>query len=341
MIKKKNHGFRYLINTVAILIIFAMFSLYTTFGSNYWSKQFIVVCIYIILAASLNLTSGFLGQLPLGHAGFMAVGAYASAIVSKTVVFASPNLGFGIALLTGGVFAALFGVLVGLPALRLRGDYLAIITLGFGEIIKNILNNLSITGGAKGLTSIPRSTTFTWAFACVVITLFVIHTLIQSSHGRAIKAIRENEIAASSCGINVTYYKTMAFTVAAFFAGIGGGLYAHYLGSLYPVQMGFNKSIEILVMVVLGGMGSLAGSVISATALTILPELLRGFDQYRMIIYSLVLVIVMIFKPSGLLGRYSFSLLDFIKDFPKNISKLYASFVAFFKRRFGKGGAKS
>ncbi len=316
---------RYLINMAAIVGLY--FLLTVIIGdSNFYANQLTSCCIAVILAVSLNLTSGFLGQLPLGHAGFMAVGAYASAILMKSGIFGASGFGFAAALLCGGLLSAIIGIIVGMPALRLRGDYLAIITLGFGEIIRNIIINLEITGGAKGLKAIPRVTTFTWAFACAVITIFVIHTLINSSHGRAIISIRENEIAAASCGVNTTYYKTMAFTVAAFFAGIGGGLFAHNIGNLFPGGMGFNKSIEILVMVVLGGMGSIAGSVIAATVLTVLPSMLQSFAQYNMVIYSLLLVIVMIFKPSGLLGNYQFSLVDFVAGIPAFFQRLGSRF---------------
>jgi branched-chain amino acid transport system permease protein len=210
--------------------------------------------------------------------------------------------------------AAVFGFIIGIPALRLRGDYLAIITLGFGEIIRVILLNVdsvlgfNFTYGAASLKNIPKTTTFLGTFICVFIVCYVIHTTMKSRHGRAVLSIRENEIAAESCGINTTYYKTMAFVMSAFFAGVAGSLYAGYLGILNPANFGFMKSIEILVMVVLGGMGSMIGSVISATVLTALPELLRAFDEYRMVAYSLLLIIVMIFKPTGLMGTYDFSL---------------------------------
>lgn len=302
--------FRYLLNAVMIAALFVLITYLTNTGilGAYQSKLLIPVCYNIILAVSLNLTTGFLGQLPLGHAGFMAVGAYASAIFTKSLDLGNSNLEFGLALLLGGVVAALFGIIIGLPALRLRGDYLAIITLGFGEIIRVIILNLNITGGAMGLKSVPKYTNFAWVYFCMVLSLFIIAVLIKSRHGRAIISIRENEIAAEACGINTTYYKTMAFTVAAFFAGVAGGLYAHYIGILNAGNFGFMKSVEILVMVVLGGMGSIIGSVIAATGLTLLPELLRAFSDYRMIVYSLLLVVVMIFKPSGLMGTYDFSL---------------------------------
>ena len=210
--------------------------------------------------------------------------------------------------------AGLFGVLIGIPALRLTGDYLAILTLGFGEIIRITLNNIDdVLGfklfyGAKGLKNIPKYSNFANVFICVVITCFAIHAMMKSRHGRAVLAIRDNEIAAESCGIQTTYYKVMAFAFSAAFAGLAGGLYACYLGVLDPSTFGFMKSIEILVMVVLGGMGSMLGSILSATVLTILPEATRSFESYRMVVYSLVLILMMIFRPGGLLGSYDFSM---------------------------------
>ena len=280
---------------------------------TYYAKVITLIGINIILAVSLNIATGYLGQLPLGHAGFMAVGAYASAIfLTRTAIPEGIAYPFGI--LIGGIVAAIFGIIIGLPALRLKGDYLAIITLGFGEIIRVVLLNIDsvlgfkLTYGAASLKNIPKCTTFFSTFLCVGIVCFVIHTMMKSRHGRAILSVRENEIAAESCGINLTYYKTLGFTVSAFFAGLAGALYASYLGILNPSGFGFMKSIEILVMVVLGGMGSMLGSVVSATVLTAVPEILRAFSDYRMIAYSLLLIIVMIFKPSGLFGQYDFSL---------------------------------
>jgi branched-chain amino acid transport system permease protein len=273
-----------------------------------------LIGINIILAVSLNLATGYLGQLPLGHAGFMAVGAYSSAIVIKAAAELPVYISMPLGLIVGGIVAAIFGFIIGIPALRLKGDYLAIITLGFGEIIRVVLTNIdsvigqNLTYGAASLKSIPKTTTFVNAFICVGLVCYIIHTTMKSRHGRAVLSIRENEIAAESCGINTTYYKTMAFVMSAFFAGIAGSLYAGYVGILNPSNFGFMKSIEILVMVVLGGMGSMIGSVISATVLTALPEFLRAFDEYRMVAYSLLLVIVMIFKPTGLMGTYDFSL---------------------------------
>jgi branched-chain amino acid transport system permease protein len=222
------------------------------------------------------------------------------------------NVELPAALAVGFLAAAICGIVIGLPALRLKGDYLAIITLGFGEIIRVIILNLKFTGGAFGLKGIGRQTTVTWVYISVLVTLYVISALIKSRHGRAILSIREDEIAAEASGIPTTHYKVLAFTVSAGFAGVAGGLYAHHLSILDPSTFGFMRSVEILVIVVLGGLGSIFGSVISAAVLTVLPELLREFAQYRMVIYSLLLVTVMIFKPSGLCGRYEFSLGDSI-----------------------------
>ena len=291
------------------------------------------VGIYIIVAVSLNVATGYLGQLPLGHAGFMSIGGYSCSILIMRLM---PVLGVGMrdfviatpaacalfvgGVLFGGIMAAVAGVAIGVPALRLKGDYLAIITLGFAEIIRVVMLNIDgvvgfeLTGGAKGLTGIPSYTSFMNTFVVVAISLFLIHTMMKSRHGRAILAIRDNEIAAEASGVNVTYYKTLAFVSSAFFAGVGGALYAGCIGVMEPAKFGFMKSIEILVMVVLGGMGSMLGSTISATVLTILPEALRAFADYRMVAYAIVLVLVMIFRPQGLLGAYDFSLSRWIEN---------------------------
>ncbi|MDD2994324.1 MAG: branched-chain amino acid ABC transporter permease [Pygmaiobacter sp.] len=312
---------RYLINTVLIVLFVLASTLFVNSDavSGYFTKILMVIGINIILAISLNIATGYLGQLPLGHAGFMAVGAYTGGIFLKAVDAAKATGGtyylyIAAALVLSGIVAGIFGILIGVPALRLKGDYLAIITLGFGEIIRVVLTNIDsvlgfdLTYGASGLKRIPKITTFFNVMLCVVLSCVVIHMVMKSRHGRAILSIRENEIAAESCGIRTTYYKVMAFTMSAFFAGVAGCLYAGYLGSLQPSSFGFMKSIEILVMVVLGGMGSMLGSILSATVLTALPEALRAFSDYRMVVYSLVLVLMMIFKPTGLLGQYDFSL---------------------------------
>ena len=305
---------RYLMNAVLVVLLFLALSYMTgTMLSTYQNKVLMTVGINIILAVSLNVATGYLGQLPLGHAGFMAVGAYTCALFTKYCPLPGP-VSFVLGLVLACVMAGLFGVLIGIPALRLTGDYLAILTLGFGEIIRITLNNIDdVLGfklfyGAKGLKNIPKYSNFTNVFLCVVITCFLIHAMMKSRHGRAVLAIRDNEIAAESCGIQTTYYKVMAFAFSAAFAGLAGGLYACYLGVLDPSTFGFMKSIEILVMVVLGGMGSMLGSILSATVLTILPEATRSFESYRMVVYSLVLILMMIFRPGGLLGSYDFSM---------------------------------
>jgi branched-chain amino acid transport system permease protein len=228
--------------------------------------------------------------------------------------------------------------LIGIPALRLRGDYLAIITLGFGEIIRVIANNLKITNGAMGLGGIESlsnrnnpSAMFIYAYILAALVIFIMFTFGRSRHGRAVISIREDEIASESMGVNTTYYKLLAFVLAAFIAGMAGGLYAHQLGMIDPSKFDFNRSVEILIMVVLGGMGSITGSIISASVLTMLPEMLRGFSQYRMLVYSIILILVMLFKPSGLLGRYEISV-------PKLLTRLAGKVIALVKKPRGKTG---
>ncbi len=284
------------------------------------------LCAYIILAVSLNLTVGILGELSLGHAGFMCVGAFTSAFFSKCMAEAIPAAGvrYVIALLIGAASAGICGILIGIPVLRLKGDYLAIVTLAFGEIIKNIVNilfigrdengfhfstkdtlslGLSMDGevivnGPQGITGTPKDSTFAIGMVLILITLFIVLNLIHSRSGRAIMAIRDNRIAAESIGINITKYKLMAFSVSAALAGVAGVIYAHNLGTLtaQPKNFGYNMSIMILVFVVLGGIGNIRGSVIAAIVLTLLPELLRGLSDYRMLIYAVVLIAMMLFN---------------------------------------------
>lgn len=286
---------------------------------NYVAGILITAGIYIILAVSLNVATGYLGQLPLGHAGFMAVGAYASGILLKALPTEHPAAFFPLTLLFGGIVAALFGLVIGIPALRLRGDYLAIITLGFGEIIRILIINIDsvigreLTCGSKNLDNIPKTTTFFGTFLAVGLVCLAIYNMMHSRHGRAILAVRDNEIAAESCGISLTFYKTFGFTVSAFFAGIAGGLYASYFGLLNPEKFGFMQSIEILVMVVLGGVGSMFGSAVAAAILTILPQVLIFLDDYRMLVYSLLLILVMIYNYAPVFApireRFSFAVL--------------------------------
>ena len=290
----------------AAIVLVGVISILIELGviNTYLSGIFIRIGVNIILAVSLNIAVGYLGQLPLGHAGFMAVGAYASAILLRSLPEGARGPLFPISIIFGGIVALIFGLIIGLPALRLKGDYLAIITLGFGEIIRVVITNIdsvlgfSFTYGAASLKNIPKLTTFFNTFLVVGIVCLLIHTLMKSKHGRAIIAVRDNEIAAESCGLNIMFYKCFGFAVSAFFAGVAGALYASFVGLLSPNTFGFMKSIEILVMVVLGGMGSMVGSVISATALTAIPEILSEFADYRMLIYSLILILVMIFGNS-------------------------------------------
>ena len=285
--------------------------LYGLMASGMISMQYqgviITIGIYIILAASLNLTTGVLGELVLGHAGFMSIGAYAASLFTLHMELPA-MVEFPLALVAGGLLAAAFGVVIGIPALRLRGDYLAIVTLGFGEIIRVVIQNLSFTGGGRGLYGIDEYTTFPWVFWIAVLSVGIMYAMIWTRQGRAILSLRENEIAAEAVGIPATRYKVLAFTVSSFFAGVAGGLYAHYITVLDPATFDFNMSIEILVMVVLGGMGSFTGSVLAAVVLTLLPELLRDLADYRMLIYSIVLVLMMILRPQGLLGKREFSM---------------------------------
>ncbi|EHO17557.1 hypothetical protein HMPREF9466_02763 [Fusobacterium necrophorum subsp. funduliforme 1_1_36S] len=275
--------------------------------SRYQISVIILICINIILAVSLNITVGCLGQITIGHAGFMSVGAYTAALFSKSALVAGVP-GFLIALILGGIVSGIIGVIIGIPALRLNGDYLAIITLAFGEIIRVFIEYFDFTGGAQGLRGIPKFNNFDLIYWIMVFSVILMFSLMTSRHGRAILAIREDEIASSASGINTTYYKTFAFTLSAIFAGIAGGIYAHNLGVLGAKQFDYNYSINILVMVVLGGMGSFTGSIIAAIVLTLLPEVLREFSDYRMIAYAVILIFMMIFRPKGLLGREEFRL---------------------------------
>lgn len=286
----------------------------TTSGiiKSYYTGIIILTLINIILAVSLNLIVGFTGQLCLGHAGFMAIGAYVSAMLTKEA-----NFPFFIALLIGAIIAAIFAALIGYPTLRLKGDYFAITTLAFCEIIRVIIMNIEAVGGATGLKSIPKKTNFTIAFIFAALTILIIYNILHSSQGRAMITVRENEIAAEAMGVNTFKYKMMAFIIGAFFAGLAGSLYAHYMGYIQPSTFNFVKSIDYLTYVVFGGMGSLSGSIIATIVLTFLPELLRGFAEYRMIIYPIALIVLMIFRPQGLLGDKEISLKIF-----KNTSKI-------------------
>ena len=315
--------------TIGIVVIgYILVTILSATGilSNLLQGLLVPLCAYIILAVSLNLTVGILGELSLGHAGFMCVGAFTSAFFSKCMqrsITFSP-LRFFLALLIGAACAGIIGFLIGMPVLRLKGDYLAIVTLAFGEIIKNIMNVLFIgrdasgfhfsmkdslalglaedgeviINGAQGITGTPKDSNFTIGVILIILTLLIVLNLIHSRDGRAIMSIRDNLIAAESVGIHITKYKLMAFTISAALAGTAGVLYSHNLNSLMatPKNFGYNMSIMILVFVVLGGIGNIRGSVIAAVILTLLPELLRGLNDYRMLIYSIVLIVMMLYN---------------------------------------------
>jgi len=288
--------------------------------SPYVQLVLMFIGVNIIMSSSLNLINGYMGEFSCGHAGFMALGGYTSAAIS--FYFLGPllaQLGTGgvlgaigehaalaVALLSGGFAAAIAGLLVGIPTLRLRGDYLAIATLGMGEIIRVVILNTDFVGGARGFTDIPRWTTFTWVFLIAGLCVLVVRNLIASTMGRALIAVREDEDAAAAMGINTTRYKVFAFVLGAFFAGVAGGLQAHYLQYLHTNSFTFLRSIEIVVFVILGGGGSITGSVISASVLTILPEALRVAQSWRMVIYSALLVVMMLTRPQGLMGGREF-----------------------------------
>ena len=291
-----------IMNIIAALIVYGivMALIYGGFLGRQAMSIIIPCCINVMLAVSLCLLVGFLGELTLGHAGFMSIGAYAGALTTNALEL-PPMLELLIGLLVGGTVAALFSLIIGLPVLRLKGDYLAIVTLGFGEIIKSVINSLKFTGGAKGLSGIGAYSNyknFTFVYIFVLLTIVIISNLVKSRHGRAICAVRNNYIAAEAIGIKVSKAKTMAFVISGFFAGMAGVFYAHNVGILKPVNFDYNKSIEILVMVVLGGMGNIKGAIVAAVILTALPEVLRGAADFRMLLYAIVLIAMMIFNNS-------------------------------------------
>ena len=290
----------------------------------YYARIIILAGINVILAVSLNLITGFTGQFSIGHAGFMAVGAYVSAyitvyhaqsweqslasILGYTIAHA---LIFVLAIIVGAVVAALAGLLVGIPSLRLRGDYLAIVTLGFAEIIRIVILNIDKVGGATGF-SVPGYTNFLWVGAFAILTVVIVYNIVHSDIGRALVSIREDELAAEAMGINTTRYKVLAFVISSALAGVSGVLFGHYTQFLSTNDFQFIRSFEIIIMIVLGGMGSLTGAVFGAIVITLLPELLRrlpgDLSQYRLVVYSALLIIIMLTRPQGILGTREFGL---------------------------------
>lgn len=347
--KRINPQTRKSFTTYAIMLIaFAVVQIFiATDNITSMLKDLLVpLCVYSILAVSLNLTVGILGELSLGQAGFMCIGAYVSSIFSITVLqsITQSAVRFPLALLIGGLVSALFGVLIGIPVLRLRGDYLAIVTLAFGEIIKNVCGSIYlgydsngihmslksmgdlnleadgkvIMNGALGISGTPHDSSFIIAFVILMITLIVSYNFVYSRTGRAVRAVRDNRIAAESTGIHIQKYKLITFAVTAFFAGVAGALYSHNFSTLQSSKFDYTLSITILVFVVLGGIGNIRGSVIAAVILTLLPELLRSINNYRMLIYSVILIVMMIVKSNAAIqGR--------IKSFSEKIRLKFRS----------------
>lgn len=352
----KNNLITYAIVVVAYIVVQILIAAGAL--SYHMQGMLVSVCTYIIMAISLNLTVGILGELSLGHAGFMCVGAFLGAIFSismKDVITFSP-LRFLLALIIGAVSAGIIGFLIGMPVLRLKGDYLAIVTLAFGEIIKNLFNilylgvdengvhmstkdtislGLSDSGtvivkGAQGVTGMPQDANFTIGAILILLTLFIVLHLIQSRDGRAIMSIRDNQIAAESVGIHVSKYKLMAFTISAALAGMAGAFYVHSYGNMSSSVFDYNLSIMILVFVVLGGIGSIRGSIIAATVLTLLPELLRFMSQYRMLVYAIVLIAMMLFNWSPkaqnwkkkMMAKFQFPLLKQVAKTAEDVAEI-------------------
>ena len=319
---KKN----YLICLIAVIIGFLLLCLLFDTGilgnkSAYFNGLIVIGMFYTIIVCSLNLLTGYMGEFSLGHAGFMSIGAYASAIVTTLIqqqVQLPSILLYIIAILIGGLAAGIIGVLVGIPALRLSGDYLCIVTVAVAEIVRVILSNFgipAITGKAtfgKSFAGIARVSDYHYVYITMVICVFIMYCYIRSRYGRALIAIREDRIAAAASGINVTKTKVLTFTISAFFAGVAGAIYAHYITTLVPTYFNFSKSSEFLAIVILGGSGSMTGSIVAAPILSALPQLISyvvpAFASYRMLIYAIILVVVMIFKPTGLFGGREFSL---------------------------------
>jgi len=290
-----------LVKAVGVVLTYAIVQVLIVTGviDDYIVITIVTICINIILAVSLNLITGFTGQFSLGHAGFMAIGAYTTALL--TMQF-STTWGFLGGLLLGGLIAAAVGLLIGLPTLRLRGDYLAIATLGMAQIIQALFLNLGFTNGAAGLSGIPQFVNWTWIFVFTAGAVILISNFIRSVPGRGLIAVREDEIAAASIGVNAVWAKTSAFVIGAFFGGLAGGLYSSYFYFIQPTLFGFQNSVNILIIVVLGGLGSISGSVIAAILLSLLSTALQPFPELQMVIYGLVLVVIMVFRPQGLMG---------------------------------------
>jgi branched-chain amino acid transport system permease protein len=288
-------------------------SLRSVIGAYYY-QIVILVGINIILAVSLNLINGYTGQFSIGHAGFYAVGAYTSASLVyyagpaiRGLISFLPSVGQNTVLLLMGLLAAaavagIAGLAVGIPSLRLRGDYLAIVTLGFGEIIRVLILNIDAIGGSRGFTGIPQLSNFFWVYLAVLLTIVTVHNLVNSSYGRAFISIRDDEIAAEAMGVDTTRFKVLAFVISSMFAGIAGGLFGHYTMYLHPNSFLFTTSFYLIIMIVVGGLGSISGAILGAVLITITLEVFRGFGAFRLVNFSVLLILIMIYRPQGLLG---------------------------------------
>ncbi len=321
----------YLVTFVGIVAVYLLLCLLFDTGlagrkSAYFNGLLVVGMFYTIVVCSLNLLTGYMGEFSLGHAGFMSIGAYVSAIVTTLICerVDLPDIGiYLIAVIVGGVAAGIVGVLVGIPALRLSGDYLCIVTVAVAEIVRVVLSNFgikAITGDAtfgKSFAGIARVSDYHYVYVTMIICIVIMYCYIRSRYGRALISIREDRIAATASGINVTKTKVLTFTLSAFFAGVAGAIYAHYITTLVPTYFNFSKSSEFLAIVILGGSGSMTGSIVAAPILSALPQLISyvqpAFASYRMLIYAVILVVVMIFKPTGLFGGREFSLYKLIE----------------------------
>lgn len=300
LLNKKN-----ILKLLLVLSIYIIIEVLINIGfiDSYILLNIVVVGINIILAVSLNLITGITGQFSLGHAAFMSIGAYASAVITAKL-----GLPFITGILGAALLASVAGIIIGIPTLRLKGDYLAIATLGFGEIVRIIGLNNDYIGGATGLNDIPQYTNWTWLYLCIIVTIFSIRNFIKSYNGRACISIKEDEIASEAMGVNTTYYKVLVFTIGAFFAGIAGALYANYFYFIKPDSFGFMKSVDILVIVVFGGMGSIPGSILGAILLSVISVFLQGIPELRMVVYSIILFLIMVYRPEGLLGKGDFKI---------------------------------
>ena len=330
MIERKVDALLAVVGLVLFAIIYGLIE--ADVIGPFWKLNIIIICINVIMSVSLNLINGYTGQFSLGHAGFMAVGAYVSVVLTAKL-----HLPFAAAILVAAIAAGFVGFLIGIPTLRLNGDYLAIATLGLCEIIRIVIMNINYVGGAAGFTGIPHYTTFTWAFLVMLATLFFIKNFVNSAHGRACIAIRENEIAAEAMGVKIVNYKVLAFTLGAAFAGVAGALFAHSFYIRMPGTFSFLRPFNCLIVAVLGGLGSITGSIAGAFVVTGISAALAGVPEFRMIIYSIILILLMFYRPQGLFGYVEITNLPLFR-YLKNMSPEAKKAMGIDTEDSGKGG---